>query len=50
MSRNLMVTLAVVVGLFVLGVAVWTRNVGLYILAAVCAGAAITAWTRSGPR
>lgn len=50
MSRKQTLVLTVVATLFVLGVAIWTRNPGLYILAALSAGAGLTAWTRSGPR
>ncbi len=50
MSRKLLVGVWAAAAVFVLGVAVWTRNPGLYLLAAVAAGTAFTAWTRSGPR
>ncbi|WP_334162309.1 hypothetical protein [Phenylobacterium sp.] len=49
-ARHRILWLTLGITAFVLGVAVWTRNPGLFILAGLGGAAGLTAWTRSGPR
>jgi hypothetical protein len=49
-NRKFLIGVSAGAAVFVLGVAVWTRNPGLYLLSALSAGVALTTWTRSGPR
>ncbi|HVI34195.1 hypothetical protein [Phenylobacterium sp.] len=49
-ARHRILWLTLAITAFVLGVAIWSRNPGLFVLAALGAAAGLTAWTRSGPR
>ncbi|WP_324750776.1 hypothetical protein SH591_04940 [Sphingomonas sp. LY54] len=46
MSRNAQLGLSLVLTAFILGIAFYTGNSGLYILAGLAAGSAIALWQR----